>query len=409
MAVAILVAVEATGVLWALSTQDRLVYTEPGSGTRELEAPYTVGGFFFHPYFGYGLSPGRTGEWLDRTWQVNNAGFHGFLPDHAPDYPYEPADNEIIVGIFGGSVATGTALTAQLSDVFEENAPPQWQGKTVRVLNIALPGHRQPQQAFAFRYFALLGQHFDAVINIDGFNEVVTSLKNQADDAEWSYPADSLWGAFGRHLESLASNGATSSGAWLAQGLNAMDGYSNACRFGLCVIWGEAMKAVLRFGPAPGPSGGEPQDLQNTAFPVVPLRSVQPSDLLLDRVGDLWAETSVSMADLAERLGIVYIHVLQPNQWDERYGSYDPIDEDHIYGWVIDWVNEGYPILSSRAADLQRAGVNAVDASGLFEGAPWRANYSDDCCHYTPEGYHRLHLAMIEAIAGALSARDNPQ
>ena len=400
---ALLIGVELTGVLWAFWAQDRLIYTSAHTPAPPVASAYTVPGLFFHPYFGYALSPGRNGKWLDREWQVNNAGFQGFLPNDVHDYPYKPSSDEVVVAIFGGSVGSGIALTAQLSKVFDKNLPPAWTGKKVKILNFAIPGYKQPQQSFAFQYFALLGQKFDAVINIDGFNEVVTSPRNSLEKAEWSYPADSLWGASGRTLEALARTGESNREGWRAEGLSAANSYVRSCRIGLCVIWGEAMKSVYRYGPS---AGANPvTNLEQTAFPVKPYAPFADDGVLFENLGKLWADSSISMSKLAERLGAIYVHVLQPNQWDRRYGLYEPIDPKHKFGWVLEYVNTGYGLFGRQIPALRNAGVNFVDASSLFEGKPWRDIYSDDCCHFTVHGYHQLHLRIIAAVAEQLQKR----
>lgn len=398
----LLATVELSGAVWGHLTYNRIVYTTAGTPPEKLASAYNVPGHFFHPYLGYALTPGRTGKWLERDWRVNNAGFHGFVPQGVVDYPYRPAPDEIIVGIFGGSVGSGIAMTAQLSEVFAKQSPPQWHGKKVKVLNFALPGYRQPQQLFTFQYFAMLGQHFDAVINIDGFNEVVTGPKNNSDKAEWSYPADSLWGAAGRQLESVARKEQNTRETWTAQGIRAANAYANACRLGICILWSELMKAVYRNGPIE--TNSLSPDNQKTAFPVSPLRKINDEKILFTALTDLWVSSSISMSDLANRLGAPYVHLLQPNQWYRRFGDYAPINQNHIYDWVIGPVNTGYDSFRARIPALSNAGVAFVDASGIFEGQDWRKNYSDDCCHYTTTGYNRLHLSMIDAISKQLAA-----
>lgn len=405
----IVACVELTGVFWTYWTQDRLVYGESRNTNGNAISAFPVPGYFFHPYFGYALSPGRTGEardkfegvWQGRAWRVNNAGFAALEANPDLSYPYKAADDEIVVGIFGGSVGTGTALSAQISKVFLQRSPAAWTGKKVTVLNFSVSGYRQPQQLFVFQYFSLIGQRFDAVINIDGFNEVVTSPRNYSENAEWSYPADSLWGAAARQLEAVARRNQDSRSSWLEQGLAASNAALAACRTGICVIRGEIIKSVYRFGPR----GGAPAvlDPQETLFPVAMYKKPVDGAELLTNLADLWAESSIRMSAVAERMGAIYIHVLQPNQWDRRFGKYDPIDPNHPFGWIIGPVNAGYQIFRGRIPALRNAGVEVVDASGIFSGQSWRQNYSDDCCHFTAKGYRTLHLAMIEAISAKLS------
>ena len=45
--------------------------------------------------------------------------------------------------------------------------------KKISVVRVALGGYKQPQQLIALNYLLTLGAHFDIVVNIDGFNDIV--------------------------------------------------------------------------------------------------------------------------------------------------------------------------------------------------------------------------------------------
>jgi hypothetical protein len=179
--------------------------------TRTQEAPnpgaYTTSQAVFHPYLAFIHRARRDGDW----WTTNNMGFQVLsqLVKEDPaccDYPMRRREGEVLVGVFGGSVASGFALYAQKFPEFSAalNSIPQWQGKRVRILNFAMPGFKQPQQLIALAYYRSLGQHFDLVLNIDGFNEVVNTYRNWKSGSEPSFPADTLWGTWGRQLEGQA-------------------------------------------------------------------------------------------------------------------------------------------------------------------------------------------------------------
>ena len=126
-----------------------------------------------HPYFGFVYVP-DPGAQLYGLY-VNN---HAFVQSAAYvkanplccDFPAKRTDkHDFIIGIFGGSVAAGFAVATQEARDFQPI-----DGRNVRVLNFASGGYKQPQQLLVLSYFLSLGQTFDAIINIDGFNELLT-------------------------------------------------------------------------------------------------------------------------------------------------------------------------------------------------------------------------------------------
>ena len=162
--------------------EKRVPYFKTPDGKGHISVPgLRVAEAVFHPYVGYVLRATREGDYIGETnWKANNRGFHNLFSDKNDaccDYPYVPDKGEIVMGVFGGSVGSGFALSAQISGTFDKLGNlPEWRGKKVRVLNFALPGFKQPQQLMTLAYFLNMGQHFDIIVNIDGFNEAVTTF-----------------------------------------------------------------------------------------------------------------------------------------------------------------------------------------------------------------------------------------
>ena len=102
---------------------------------REAEVRFS-GRRQLHPYFGYTMEPGFNGS-------HNNL---GFLSAH--DYPYQAADDEFVVGIFGGSVALQVGSSPITRRNFESTLLKEVERKGYRrvtVLCFALGAYRQPQ------------------------------------------------------------------------------------------------------------------------------------------------------------------------------------------------------------------------------------------------------------------------
>jgi len=102
-----------------------------------------------HPYFGYESTTMRASEYL-----LSEVGKEDF-----------------VVGILGGSVAGGFAEYLIRNPRHVEplrKMMPTFGDKTLRIVNLANGGYKQPQQFFVAAYFM---DKLDLVINIDGFND----------------------------------------------------------------------------------------------------------------------------------------------------------------------------------------------------------------------------------------------
>jgi hypothetical protein len=387
-------------------TAGQFFYTrEPRSGAPP--AAFQPLGAVFHPYLGYTLSKGRVGDYLQgATWRANNLGFQNIVQsggDYCCDYPYSAALGEYLVGVFGGSVGSGFALQAQLDGSLAAalSKLPEVGGRRVRILNFAQPGFRQPQQLAALSYFQTIGQRFDLVVNIDGFNEVVTSWRNWSEGVEPSYPADTLWGAWGRQLEQhdipIGDRHFLLAGyhqlAARATRDAAQECWSALCYYGaLAAARYHAWREMENRSTAKGRE-------RITLFPTQAQSSVSGDADIYGRTAELWRRASMAMANLAAVAGSRYVHVLQPNQWYRAAGDYQPIAADHPYKWVVSPVNRGYEALLKEGQELVSKGVLFLDLSLVFSGQDFREVFLDDCCHYTDKGYHAIYGAMAEALS----------
>jgi hypothetical protein len=386
----------------------RLPYFEPAEGKGYISAAgLQVAEAVFHPYVGYVLRATREGNYISGTrWKANNRGFHNLISDKSDaccDYPYVPDKDEIVMGIFGGSVGSGFALSAQMSQIFDKlGRLPKWHGKKVRVLNFALPGFKQPQQLMTLAYFLNMGQQFDIIINIDGFNEAVTTFKNLDTGIEPIYPADSLWGAWGRHLDQADAVESRWSQLSNYHSLTAKLQKQKAkqARLTTLRLYHEAF-AGWHVWRASQSSEKAPKALKRTGYFPTALKAPLPHGMnIWGYTVSVWSQASEAMALLAHQHGAVYVHLLQPNQWDAATGSYDPMNPDHPYEWVINPVNETYQLFRSAGLNLKQSGVNFVDITALFNEQQSREVYIDDCCHYTQLGNELIFEFTISHLSG---------
>jgi len=392
-------------------TNGHLIYTR-SARAGDVPGALQLPGAVFQPYMGYTLRRGRTGSYLDAgEWIANNFGFQIMAENsdgnRCCDIPYQRRDNDYLVGVFGGSVGAGFGLQAQADGSLAKalQRVERIEGKNVVVLNFGQSGFRQPQQLTALAYFLSIGQKFDLIINIDGFNEVVTSWKNWSDGVEPNYPADSLWGAWGRSIEQRKVP-TEESQFHLANyhelaGRDAQ-GKEDTCVSAFCYYWAKSRVYYHAWQTRSNRLALPETTELSSIFPSKTISPLGADFDIYDNTADVWLQSSRGMATLATLADAEYLHILQPNQWFDEAGPYTPIAGDHIYKWVIDPVNLGYRKLRDRTAALEAADVDLLDGSLLFKGAPERTVYVDDCCHYTAKGYH----VIFEAIAAELTGSE---
>ena len=375
-----------------------------------------------HPYFGPTHQPGlpfdmpealrEPGAPNDTPPATNN---FGFTARH--DYPVaRTSQRQVLVGIFGGSVGAwfcevgAGRLAAALART------PAFQGRDVVPLCFSHEGYKQPQQLLILSYFLSIGQSFDVVVNIDGFNEVAISPLNTARGTDLSMPSvihmDPLTALLDQSSMSAGKVEALSRIHGYRQRLNAVAARANGA---WSAAWHVALTRfhgvldrryraeVARFDalPATGPS---------LVRVTPPVRARAGAELYRD-IASQWARSSVLMHQMLAGRGARYVHVLQPNQYFTTR-AFAPgeaavaLAADSLFK---PGVEQGYPALQAVIAsgDLATAGVTVVDGVHLFdaERAPM---YIDNCCHYTRRGYEILADAIAAAVVETERSKDRP-
>jgi hypothetical protein len=371
-----------------------------------------------HPFLGYAGNPAFTSGLIDdlalarifagapseyylKNSRINKYGFPSEHADYAGD------DGGFHVGIFGGSVAEQLATVGgeRLIEELERRAP-EWHGR-VRIFNAAIGGYKQPQQLIALILLTLQGVRFDAIVNVDGFNEVALSSSDAA------APYNPLFPSRLHYLPILElGRGTVSAEAieWYAQVTSARrraTEWREAVDRGL-VSWSELARAVVGRAVLQLEARATrlEHDAQQSATPPLNFDAYDPGCVRDERSGcwdliaDIWEKSSIEMAAIADRMGARYVHVLQPNQYDEgskplsaheRLIAYDP-DGDWPAG-----VRRGYPLLRARMHTLLAHGVAVLDLSRLFAKTTDEI-YIDTCCHYNLRGTNAVAAAIADRI-----------
>lgn len=384
-------------VLYAVSDRE-LFYmrTSRGKGDDAGNNPFAAGDYrpIVHPYFGF-VHVGRPGVAERQGFYVNN---HHFLQERdyvrrrpaCCDFPVKERDaDELIIGIFGGSVALATAMAAQSEDRLEKllRQDSRYVGKRVRVLNFAAGAYKQPQQLQVLSYYLSLGQKFDAVVNIDGFNEVVLGASNLKQNLAASFPTHAIWtklaGFLSRHAAKpdpalfLSAFHEIEAGNWAQS--------AESCRLASCLLLYRTMSAWHGFRAAAALLDVKPDESKESYFASYSAASGDP----FEQIADQWSESVKIMHQLLAARSVPLLHVLQPNQWFRATSPYKARAPDEHTPVIAGYVPPGYRALLSRVPALRQAGVVVRDATGLFD-ASGSEIYSDDCCHFVPEGNQML-------------------
>ena len=376
---------------------------EEGSG----DALTAVG---LHPYFGPTHRPGipfdlpaelRTGE-ADEVVASNNFGFPSRV-----NYPFAKTnDRQFIIGVFGGSVGAYFCRlgAARLEEILRQSG--SFNNREPMTLCFSHEGYKQPQQLLVLNYFLSIGQPFDLVINIDGFNEVALGRINDQHGWDISMPSH-------EHLDALINvvNQATLTPAKLEslariveyrQQLNDVAERSNRTRFASVefalrhyhgFIRRRYEQERVRFDGLPS------NPPANSPIHVTPTVRPRPGSALYADIAANWRNASVLMQQLLAARGISYVHVLQPNQYYSTR-AFTPAEKAIAFNDgspFKEGAATGYPFLEKA---LEPGALNAVH---LFDTAR-ESVYVDNCCHYTTAGNRLLADFIAKAVLDARAA-----
>ena len=307
--------------------------------------------------------------------RTNNFGFVS-----TTDYPVRrTTGRQFFVGIFGGSVALWFCQVGAGRLFDQLRRSPALVGRDIVPVCLAHEGYKQPQQLLVLSYFLSLGQPFDLVINIDGFNEVALGALNNERGYDFTMPSV-------QHLAPMVdlidqstltpekaealgdiSRGRRQLAVWARR--------SNAARSAAVHFVSDRVYAILetrykdavtRFGALPSNAGA------TSIVRVTPRTEARSGEALFAAIARQWADASATMQDLLAARGVPYFHVLQPNQYasgrifPEAERAIAFIDASPFKPGAV----QGYPHLLSDASltTLRERHVRFVDATKSFDG-----------------------------------------
>jgi hypothetical protein len=357
------------------------------------EIPVKARNEALHPFYGFVTDPARARS------ERNVSGW-GF-PQAAGDQLFRSKKEGLLrVAFFGGSVALGVSVHARM----ELAKCLRRLDSEVDILNFAAPGYKQPQQLHVLADMYARGAHFDAVINLDGYNELVLSvIENARSGIHPSFPR--RWRE--RVARSLAPEKAREIGALVvlqerranaASALHRSQLYRSPT---ISLFWQQwdhwIDTAIFEQRQRVMDTNGEASE--GSFEGSGPAFSTADEDVL-QLVTQMWRRASTQMHLLSEANGGRYFHFLQPNQYVE--GSKPMSDEERAVAFrrlypYREPIVRGYPKLLSAGEKLRAGGVRFHDLTLMFQDKP-QPLYADTCCHLNREGYFLVVAEICEVL-----------
>jgi hypothetical protein len=352
------------------------------------------------------------GQIFGPNFKTNN---YGFISTY--DYPFTKTnENQYIVGVFGGSVASNYSIYEIQNNILETQLKqiPALKNKEIIILSLATGGYKQPQQLLALNYMLSIGQKFDLVINIDGFNEVALSNVNNKYQLDFAMPSANHILALTQLADSSLSDKALQALLKIKQtkpklepAIEQLQKCSLASCYGvrslqLQLLLQDYRKQIERFERHRTKSDGKGIEDSILYFYVQPQPLETPE--LFEQIINHWVETSKLMRDTLAAENIPYFHILQPNQYYQTQRVFSEAEQQ--IAWSEDSpydkaVRQGYPLLIEQINQLQMEKINILNAVTVFDQTSEMV-YIDDCCHYNPVGERIFSEAVAEFIVKTL-------
>lgn len=362
-----------------------------------------------HPYLGWVMTPGK-GTGLDLAGRELPVNPLGFVDDG--ETIYQRSEDCLLVGICGGSVAQQLSLLGEQTLRERLESAPEFRGKRVQFVRLAMSGFKQPQQLMALNYLLALGGELDVLINVDGYNEIaLTVAENIKGHIFAAYPRS--WDA---RLEDVVDPNVASLSyrllqiralrqewaVWIQQSW-LRHTWTGTMVWALRDRWlqAERLELGIEFRAHREQVGhGFERD--------GPRQSFANTDEKYSHAVRLWAECSKLQAQICQARGIRYLQCLQPNQYHEGSKALSEVElekyfaADQEYGEAVKF---GYPLMIAEGPKLRRQGVNFHDLTQLFADQT-DTIYCDRYCHYNAKGNELLAAAVARLLLDSMRSAD---
>ena len=347
----------------------------PGSSYEESTEVTTKTTPILHPYFAW--------ETLGGQQRVSRDLAYFRTPE---------ADLEFDILVVGSSVAAGFSNRGRAAFEALLEQDPRFADRPIRVQRYARGAFKQPQQLMVLAYLLTLGFEPDAVVCVDGMNELATALANFKRGAHPVYPGLTQWApvAVGGALDDRALE------LLFQLRLNEERGRSLARWVGRtgasysCVLGTLARSRMARIQTDWVTAQEQYVDHVTGVDTKLALRGPEFEGDGRDALRECvyaWERSVISMAALCADRSIPFVHVLQPTLYDEGSKPLTPGEQAGANA-PPEWINgaqAGYPLMREGIARLRERGLHSVDASRIFEEV--EETVYVDAAHFNRAGY----------------------
>jgi hypothetical protein len=366
--------------------------------------------YVLHPYLGFVTRPSR------RIGGSNGYGFLGHSPPFRVgrrDARSNEADRTAIVAVLGGSMAS--EMTKAHGSLIERALAKRscFEGRNVKVVNLALPGVKQPQQLLTLEYFLSIGAVIDVAITLDGFNEVVLPVaENQRHGVFPFYPRNWKFHVSGLKDEELMRQVgeiefARSLRTQLATSFSGRLLRYSATANTLWIYLDRKLDAHIGARKVELTLAGTRKENPSNGYLVRgPTRRYKSPEQSYDDLVAVWSRSTELMSKTSQGAGIAAFHFLQPNQRvpnskpfakgerERALPKREPYDKPaHI----------GYPLLIEETQRLSESGLPIDDLTMLFKDVE-EPLYIDGCCHVNGHGSRLMAQAIARIIVERFEA-----
>ncbi len=358
---------------------DRVGKSDAGAGQKS--APKDEG-MRLHPYLGY-----------------------IFAPDGPPRVP--KGKDLFVIGLFGAS--TMGPIMAQLRDELSARmqAAGLAAGRKVATVVMGTFADRQPQFLQMLTYYLSIGAHFDAVVLVDGVNDILYSVGNERQGIGQYMP-------FHGYILPLREMGHLGG---LTQGQTRLLVRIERAREGISYWQSVYRRSPSAFVGVLANVMAHRRDIEYDAASkeLVSLQSGnrEASNLYLDppshlseaeifaRGAENWARSSIMMHTLLAADQVPYVHILEPARFDKSWLIARPANPP-VERLVDRDLATGYSFLLQQVPAMLAAGVDFLDASASLDHVG--ESVFLDFCHFDKRGGDILVKIIADALMKQLAS-----
>ena len=361
----------------------------------------------FHPYIGWVRNPDFQSP-TDCCGLELKTNRYGLIDSSDGIHRRHP--DRLIVAIAGGSVAWqmscagADALRQKLHEV------PEYRNREIVLVRLAQSGYKQPQALFALHYYLLLGGEFDLVIALDGYNEIaLPAAENYRSNVALDYPqgwqnrtrdiVDPRDADFSLRVFEIRGTRQRSALSAVTTPFRFLPSYQ--------LLWftrDERLRSELI--EIETQLVGRGQALGKAFIHSGPHPTVKNRDEAIRECVRLWKRTTLQMHQICEANQILFVHAIQPNQYDPESKPLTEYEKNKCYSDSIEYgriVKLGYPQLRTEGAALRSLGVRHFDLTQTFAQTT-DTLYVDPYCHVNHRGSEMLAEALGDAVIECLAA-----